>query len=91
LSYDLDWLQEIVLHPITVDPSPGQLDLGLVVERQSDWCLCGGIIVVDDDGDVMEAVARHMQTNRHREWVVLGGLFLPTDPEMFGRIPIEIG
>lgn len=90
MSDGLQWLRDIVERPIEVERAPGQMDLGLVVERLSDVCACGGLISVDDDGDVMEAVARHIQSNRHREWSKMGGLALPTDPEMFGRIPVDV-
>ena len=90
MSYDLDWVRDVVLEPTNEKPSPGQMDMGLVAERTHDWCLCGGLISVDDDDDIMGAVARHIMSNRHKEWRVLGGMSLPRDPELFGRVPVEI-
>lgn len=53
-----------------------------------DRCICGGAISVEDDGDVMAAVARHNQSWRHAEWRLLGGMDLTADTEMFGRVAI---
>lgn len=84
----LDWIQQIVSDPLTDPRSPGQLDLGLVAERVWDRCQCGGAISVGTDGDIAEAVARHIQGNRHTEWRLLGGLGLPSDAEKFGRVAV---
>lgn len=89
MSYGLDWLRDVVLEPIDESPSPGQLDFGLVAERLWDRCACGGVVSVEDDGDVTAAVARHQQANRHREWRVLGGLGLPEKAEDFGRVEVR--
>lgn len=88
LTSRLDWLQELVLQPAE-EPVAGQLDLGLVAERVWDRCACGGMVSVDTDGDVAEAIARHQQTYRHKEWRLLGGLGLPIKAEDFGRVPVK--
>lgn len=70
----------------------GQMELGLVAERKSDVCACGGTIDMPADPDeetISDVMHRHVRSARHKEWRAMGGVLLPSDPQDVGHVAVE--
>jgi hypothetical protein len=87
-GFGFDDLSALVEEPIRApEPRPDRKRPSLTTAR----CACGGSIEADAENpaDIIRAVDDHRSSVQHVEWLFLGGLGLPQDPEMFGRVPVS--
>ena len=91
MNRDIDWVWSLVLDPLPTEALSDQEELGLEGASDSSRrpCICGGAVWCDD-GDVIGAVARHISSGIHREWLAMGSFAVIPDPEMLGRIPLDL-